>query len=741
MNMKKTISLAIAGAAILFAMAAHAAPVTPPPGGGTGTPIPPQCGQVLIGNSSSTYTPGRIAAGSNMTVATGTVMSSSTCTITLSSSGGGGGSAATGTPNFIARYDNSGNLAPSSSAYQATSTGNISVGSTTDFGAALGVDGNLLITSPDGGINPEITYLDPSGNNVLGFRNSDGSAFQTGFGVFAPQVGAVSQFSLWDGTDNTNAQNLITFSINDVEANQADIIMQALGANPNPANFEILGGGGIPGSGANGGGYVGIGNLFGVTPSAMLDVHSSDTAVAAFNVSAFDGSGLTVGNTSGTPGYVGIGTSTPATRLAVVGTSTFTGGNVGIGTLSPSAPLSVVVASGTTAYVGNDDMNWPSAPGFGGNNPVFAVSKDVSTVGDNLFCEGTSAAGRQVCFADRTPTTFQYGLYAGNVSAGVLGANTIATNQTSANSIVMLDASTTMTLNSGNNIILKPTNYVGIGTASPSSTLHVVGGVTVTGSGTLSVGTAASTSAITASGTVYNYLSGLSNEGLLKSLGVSTNTLSLSVGDSNLNNGALWESLGSSTFALFNLFAKSRSANGSSSVAVILGDQIGGTAFLPDGGAGFAETAETGAIVDGAPGPTSTIPTALYFKTGTTGVNIKERMRISSVGNVGIGTSTPDSSLDVKGNVRFEASSTVVTPTIGGAIVSGGCDSATSSIDTSVTSSTASFVTTPQNDPGATLGGTWAYSFLSAPGTLTTRVCANVTVTPNSTPYVVKIIK
>lgn len=107
-------------------------------------------------------------------------------------------------------------------------------------------------------------------------------------------------------------------------------------------------------------------------------------------------------------------------------------------------------------------------------------------------------------------------------------------------------------------------------------------------------------------------------------------------------------------------------------------------------------------------------------------------------GNIGIGTSTPNSTLDINGNVRFEGIASVVTPSIGGAIVGLGCDSATTSIDSTVSSSTAAFITTPQNYPGDGLN--W-FSYLSASGVITTKVCSDVTVTPATTQYVVKIIK
>lgn len=127
-------------------------------------------------------------------------------------------------------------------------------------------------------------------------------------------------------------------------------------------------------------------------------------------------------------------------------------------------------------------------------------------------------------------------------------------------------------------------------------------------------------------------------------------------------------------------------------------------------------------------------------------VNNSTRASLDTSGNfnvparVAAGTSTaPVNTLEVVGNVRFQSSSTVITPAIGGeALLAGACASATSSIDTTVTSSTAAFVTTPQNDPGDAV--MWKTTLLS-PGLIITKACAVIAVTPVQTPYVVKIIK
>lgn len=79
----------------------------------------------------------------------------------------------------------------------------------------------------------------------------------------------------------------------------------------------------------------------------------------------------------------------------------------------------------------------------------------------------------------------------------------------------------------------------------------------------------------------------------------------------------------------------------------------------------------------------------------------------------------------------------VVTPSIGGAIVGVGCDLATTTVDTSISSSTTVFPTSPIGDPGNVPS---PYTFLLSAGLIETKVCSGATVTPNSVPYIVKIL-
>lgn len=144
-------------------------------------------------------------------------------------------------------------------------------------------------------------------------------------------------------------------------------------------------------------------------------------------------------------------------------------------------------------------------------------------------------------------------------------------------------------------------------------------------------------------------------------------------------------------------------------------------------------------VVDGSP-TSDNMPARMEFIVVNEAGEDVQRITVKNNGNVGFSTPSPSSTVHVNGNFQMSASSSVVTPSIGGGLLAAGaCASATSSIDTTVVSSTAAFVTSPRGFyPG---DGTSWFSYLSAPGFITTKVCAIVTVTPTATDFNVKIIK
>lgn len=103
------------------------------------------------------------------------------------------------------------------------------------------------------------------------------------------------------------------------------------------------------------------------------------------------------------------------------------------------------------------------------------------------------------------------------------------------------------------------------------------------------------------------------------------------------------------------VFSVQRRARGSiaAPAAVENGDNIGGFSFRPYAPSGaFVQTGLVLAFIDGAPSGGSA-PTAMGFYTGASGA--AERMRITSGGNVGVGTSSPAVKLDVDGPVRVKS--------------------------------------------------------------------------------------
>jgi hypothetical protein len=108
-------------------------------------------------------------------------------------------------------------------------------------------------------------------------------------------------------------------------------------------------------------------------------------------------------------------------------------------------------------------------------------------------------------------------------------------------------------------------------------------------------------------------------------------------------------------------FGKSRSATVGTKSLVSDGDTLGGLEFYGSGAANWQLGAKIEAQVDGTPesgGDTSDMPGRLVFSTTADGASSPtERMRITSAGNVGIGTTSPGNPLDVSGLIRANDSS------------------------------------------------------------------------------------
>ncbi len=98
------------------------------------------------------------------------------------------------------------------------------------------------------------------------------------------------------------------------------------------------------------------------------------------------------------------------------------------------------------------------------------------------------------------------------------------------------------------------------------------------------------------------------------------------------------------------VLAKSRNATIGSNTIVLNGDTLGTIRFAGDDGVNLqSQGGNIQCQVDGTPGA-GDIPGRLVFFTKTAGGGLDERMRITSAGRVGIGTTAPNVGLDVFGS-------------------------------------------------------------------------------------------
>ena len=414
------------------------------------------------------------------------------------------------------------------------------------------------------------------------------------------------------------------------------------------------------------GGFVGIGTA---SPGALLEV-SSSTAASLLNVKGAGGNAILFVSGSGN---VGIGTSNPLDKLSISGSiglyaagstriynainatdtisiegaggitfKTYSGGfnnamfintagNVGIGTTSPKNKLSVIGSDSTLYY----NTTAPIA--------VFqAVSPSTVLVAVDGNVDGYYA---ELKLGNAQSTYYPYSAYIRGIQGA--GIDYYRMEFGTANGSA---AATRMTIATDGNI--------GIGITNPTAKLHVSGSSIITNpnpaansavllvqdNGTATTVTSGTTLRVVNDGSSANYSvfeasSGVSNFVILNNGNIGIGTTSPGYKLTIQNDAASTNAL----LALQNLTA-SATTNHGVSILPILSDNTGSVAITAGGLYWLKEQQWTN----------DTTSRDSYLRIDTTENNsASEKVRITSAGNVGIGTNSPTQKLEVQGNGQF----------------------------------------------------------------------------------------
>ncbi len=415
-------------------------------------------------------------------------------------------------------------------------------------------------------------------------------------------------------------------------------------------------------------------------------------------------------------GNVGIGTTTPWAKLSVKGSGTSTGkalaisdsanvtrmvvqdnGNVGIGTTNPGSPLEVattrsdIAGSGAITINGTQKYSFratSAAPANGFaidsyNGAVWSTPFVINNTG-NVGIGTTNPAntldignGGGIHITSGVPASTAYALYN---NAGTLTWNGIALGTGSSVSgttgyVPKFTASNAL----GNSAIFQSGSNVGIGTTTPAFPLEIRS--TVNGTVNIDGDTSLANNLLTfsdnrnqkgyvglskANGALINDVQDdfvvRSDTNLLFGAGGSTERMRITsagnVGIGTTNPSSALEVV--STSGAASAFTKYSSTAGNdawlairrargtpaSPAAIANGDYIGEISAIPYDGSTFGSTASVSFLVNGTVGAGS-VPTDIAFYAGATAGGA-ERMRITSAGNVGIGTTTPVGRLTIK---------------------------------------------------------------------------------------------
>ncbi|MFA6519665.1 MAG: helix-turn-helix domain-containing protein, partial [Candidatus Paceibacterota bacterium] len=583
-----------------------------------------------------------------------------------------------------------------------TSAGNLGIGTTTPA-VALDVNGYMKVlqtattTACSAAIQGSIFYNQANGGfwgcaaSAVWTQLGAGTATLTGSGIVGS--GATGQFPYYAGAGATLTATSSIFV--------ATTGFVGIGSTT-PNSLLSVGGGATRG-------VISVGGQAGAGPRIDLDytisggkrysLYSGGTATGNFDIyDSTSGASRLVINSSG---YVGIASTSPWGLLSVnpngitgpsfvIGSSTATnfivtnGGNVGIGTASPSYGLEVAAAAGDVMI--NNKLHFQNLiPSFDttDTHPVIYSSGSTGaaypflTSGNLVLQARPSGAARDIVFVTGTTPTIQMVVGStGNVGIGTTSPASLLTLSTAIGSnptfqISDGDVSHGMTSYIANDVLFKINNYGGTNGGawlSGASDIGTVPGMVL--QGVIGVSDPTDTMAAVqlngskANGTTYQAMGALETVMQVETGTVGSGTKLMTIlGSGNVGIGTTSPAgkltIASTGFVNTGLTIDNNNATGYAPIdftqgSVITSQIISSSPGLSSGAFGGNELALANEQTTG------TLHLASIGTSGiikfTTGGNTtaNERMRITSDGNVGIGTTSPTASLEI---VRTAASS------------------------------------------------------------------------------------